>query len=80
MIAFEVLCKKKSAYTLLDIIRGLTNDDAKFIDSGTNWASATKWWMRPQHLKLLHKDYTESRQQRIPTPAASCGYDKFIQV
>ena len=62
MIAFEVLCKKKSAYTPLDVIRGLTNDDAKFIDSSTNWASATKWvewWMWPQHLKLLHKDYTE---------------------
>ena len=43
MIAFEVLCEKKSANTLLGIIEGLTKDDAKFIDSSTNWASATKW-------------------------------------
>lgn len=62
MIAFEVLCKKKLAKTLLGIIERFTNEDAKFIDSSTNWTSATKWvewWMRPQHLKLLHKDYAE---------------------
>ena len=62
VIAFEVLCVKKSANTLLGIIGGLSKDDAQFIDSNTNWASATKWvewWMRPQHLKLLHKDYAE---------------------
>ena len=62
VIAFEVLCGKKSANTLLGIIEGLSKDDAQFIDSNTNWASATKWmewWMRPQHLKLLHKDYAE---------------------
>ena len=62
VIAFEVLCKKKSANTLLGIIEGLTKEDAKYIDSSTSWASATKWvewWMRLQHLKLLHKDYAE---------------------
>ena len=62
MSAFEVLCKKKSANTLLDVIEGLTKDDSMLIDSITNWSSATKWvewWMRPQHLKLLHKDYSE---------------------
>ena len=62
MIAFEVLCGKKSANTLLGIIEGLSKDDTQFIDSNTNWASATEWvewWMRPQHLKLLHKDYAE---------------------
>ena len=60
--AFEVLCKKKTANNLVGMITGLTKDDAKFIDSSTNWTNATKWvewWMRPQHLKLLHKDYTE---------------------
>ena len=64
MIAFEVLCKK-SANTLLDIIEGLMKDDAMFIDSSTNWSSATKWvewWMRPQHLKLLYKDYSEMNE------------------
>ena len=62
VIAFEVLCKKKLANTLLGIIERFTKEDAKFIDSSTNWTSATKWvewWMRPQHLKLLHKDYAE---------------------
>ena len=43
MIAFEVLCKKKSVNTLLDVIKGLTKDDATFIDSSTNWSPATKW-------------------------------------
>ena len=60
--AFEVLCKKRSASCLVGIITGLTKDDAKFIDSNTNWANATRWvewWMRSQHLKLLHKDYSE---------------------
>lgn len=58
VIAFEVLCKMKSANSLLGIIDSLTRVDAKFIDSSTNWASATKWvewWMRPQHLKPLQK-------------------------
>ena len=58
MIAFEVLCKMKSANSLLGIIDGLTRVDAKFIDSSTNWASATKWvewWMRSHHLKPLQK-------------------------
>ena len=62
VITFEVLCKKKSADSPLGIIEGLTNDDVKFIDSSTDWSPATKWvewWMRPQHLKLLHKDYTD---------------------
>ncbi len=73
VIAFEVLCKKKTANSLLDIIEGFTRDDATFIDSSTNWSSATKWvewWMRPQHLKLLHKDYSdmdESIWERCPS-------------
>ena len=53
LITFEVLCKKKSA----DMTK-----DVNFIDFSTDWLPATKWveWcMRPQHLKLLHKDYTE---------------------
>ena len=60
--AFEVLCKKRSATSLVGIITGLTKDDAQFIDSNTNWTNTTKWvewWMRPQHHKLLHEDYTE---------------------
>ena len=62
VLAFEVLCKKTSANSLLGIIENFTKDDAKFVDSSTNWATATKWvewWMRPQHFKLLHKDYAE---------------------
>ena len=50
VITFEVLCKKKSADSLLGIIEGLTNDDVKFIDASTDWSPATKWverWMRP---------------------------------
>ena len=75
MIAFEVLCKKKSANTLLDVIEGLSKDDATFIDSSINWSFATKWvesWMRPQHLKLLHKDYYEMDKaiwERCPSNA-----------
>ena len=39
---------------LVGQINGLTASDA---NSEMNWSGAKKWWMRPNHLKLLHKDY-----------------------
>ena len=42
MSAFEVLCKKRSATSLVGIITGLTKDDVYFIDSNTNWAKCSK--------------------------------------
>ena len=60
--AFEVLSKSTSADVLVEKIQGFTKQDAAFIDQKTNWKSAEKWaewWTRPQHLKMLHKSYSE---------------------
>ena len=71
--AFEVLSKKASAFVLEGVINGLTKEDASFIDSTTDWTTATKWvewWMNPRHLSLLHKDYSvmeESVWDRCPS-------------
>ena len=63
--AFEVLCKQKSANTLIGRIKGFSKDDSQFIDNSTNWSSAKRWaewWMREQHLRMLSKNYSEMDQ------------------
>ena len=48
-------------HSLVGVINGFMASDATFIDLETNWSKAKKWvewWMRPTHLKLLHKDYS----------------------
>ena len=62
--AFAVLCKEKTSHSLVGVIKGFTTSDADFIDVETNWSTAKKWvewWMRPNHIKLLHKDYSKMR-------------------
>ena len=54
MTAFEVLCKTN---TLLSMFEGLTK-----VDSNTPATKWVEWWMRPQHLKLLHKNYAEMEE------------------
>ena len=47
-------------------INGLTASDANFIDSEMNWSGAKKWveWcMRTNHLRLLHKDYSNTSDE-----------------
>ena len=52
--AFEVLCKKRSATSLVGIITGLTKDDAKFIDSNTNWTMQQSGWSGGCDLSTLN--------------------------
>ena len=55
---FEVLCKRKSASTLLGKIKGFSMDDTQVIDKNTDWTAAkrwTEWWMHTQHLRMLNE-------------------------
>ena len=71
--AFEVLCKKISANTLVSVVEQLTAEDAAFIDSEANWTAAAnwaEWWMNRRHLNLLHKTYsdmTETNWDQCPS-------------
>ena len=60
-VCFEVLCGLKSASVLVSKIKNFATEDAKFIDSHSDWSRANgwaKWWMRPGHLQMLHKDFS----------------------
>ena len=57
---FNVLCSQQNAEELIGIIKGLTAEEAAFVNKHCNWSKATKWvewWLRPKHLKMLHKDF-----------------------
>jgi len=59
---FRVLCSQSSAKILLSPFKALSFDEAEFVDNRCNWSGASKWaewWIRPQHLKMLHKDFTD---------------------
>ena len=39
----------------------MTPDEAAFVDKCCNWSKAknwAQWWLRPKHLKMLHKDFS----------------------
>ena len=59
---FQALCSESpSVQDLVGIVDGLTVEDAKFVASECNWMTAkhwAKWWMRQEHLQMLHKDFT----------------------
>ena len=60
--AFEVLCGIHCASSLLGIVKNLTVDEANFVDSNCNWQKAkhwAEWWLRPQHLRMLHQEFSE---------------------
>ena len=59
--SFKVLCKEQIASTLVGIIKGLQPNEAQFVDSKCDWSYAknwAQWWMRSNHLAMLHKDYS----------------------
>jgi len=59
---FKVLCSQASATTLVTVVKDLSLEEAQFVDKICNWTSAKKWvewWIRPQHLKMLHRDYAD---------------------
>ena len=59
---FKVLCSQASATTLVTVVKDLSLEEAQFVDKNCNWTSAKKWvewWIRPQHLKMLHRDYAD---------------------
>ncbi len=56
-----VLCKNQKATLLIGIVKDLQPNEAQFVDSKCDWSVAknwAQWWMRPNHLALLHKDYS----------------------
>ena len=56
---FKTLCGESKATSLVGIVRGLTMEEARFVDSECDWSKShhlVLWWMRPTHLKMLHKD------------------------
>ena len=81
----KYMCKKISANNLIGIIDGLTNANVDFIDSNNDWTSALKWvewWMRSQHLQLLHKDFAqmdESIWDRCPSYTNAVERENFRQ-
>ena len=61
-VAFEVLCGIRCAKSLIGIVKSLTVDEANFIDTKCDWQKAknwAEWWLRPQHLQMLHQDFSE---------------------
>ena len=43
-------------------MKSLTIDGANFVDSSCNWQKAkhwAEWWLRPQHLHMLYKEFNE---------------------
>jgi len=47
--------------SLVGVIKGLTDEDAKFVDTQCNWSAArhwASWWLRPSHLQMLHVDFS----------------------
>ena len=59
--SFKVLCGDASAMSLVGVIKGLTDEDAKFVDTQCNWSAArhwASWWLRPSHLQMLHVDFS----------------------
>ena len=61
MKCFKALCGQISLVWVLEIISNLSRDDAEFVDNHCDWTIAehwASWWMRPTHLKMLHKDFS----------------------
>ena len=58
---FNALCGQISLVWVLEIISNLSRDDAELVDNHCDWTIAehwASWWMRPTHLKMLHKDFS----------------------
>ena len=61
-MCFQALsCQLQSTQDLVGVVKGFTGEDADFIDGKCNWTPAehwASWWMRPDHLRMLHKDFS----------------------
>lgn len=60
-LCFEVLCNQQPLHKLTGIVKGLSSEDASFLEKHCDWSLAKKWvewWMRPRHLSMLHKDFS----------------------
>ena len=60
-LCFEVLCSQQPLHKLKGIVKGLSPEDASFLEKHCDWSLAKKWvewWMRPCHLSMLHKDFS----------------------
>ena len=58
-MCFQALFGKLlSTRDLLGVVKGFTLEDADFIDGNTNWSPVGTWWMCPDHLRMLHNDFT----------------------
>ena len=58
---FKTLCGESEATSLVGIVRGLTMEEVRFVDSECDWSKVhhrVSWWMRPTHLKMLHKNFS----------------------
>ena len=56
---FKVLCGDAPAMPVVEIVKDLTGEDAKFVDTQCNWPAACHWalwWLQPSHLQMLHVD------------------------
>ena len=61
MKCFKALCGQIKVTSLLDLISGLNESDAEFVDQKCDWTSAAHWaawWMRSAHLQMLHMDFS----------------------
>ena len=56
------MCSQSSAKTLLNVIKDLSLEEVEFLDKNCNCTVTKKrveWWIRAQHLKMLHKDHAD---------------------
>ena len=52
---FKVLCGHAPAMSVVGIVKGLTGEDAKFVDTQCSWSAAhhwASWWLRSSHLQI----------------------------
>ena len=77
---YKVLGSQSSAKTLLYVIKDLSLEEVEFLDKYCNWTAAKKrveWWIRPQHLKMLHKDHADmdiNTWKRCPSSTNAVGW------
>ena len=58
----EAYCTQNHLKSLLTIIKDLCFEEEKFLDKtsiGVLLRNGVEWWIRPQQLKMLHKDYAD---------------------
>ena len=57
---FKTLFGESQATSLVGIVKGLTTEEARFVDNECDWSRAhhwALWWMRPTHLRMLIRTF-----------------------